>query len=336
MTTNDSTRRPRPKQDLPKHPGVYAIIHIESGRRYIGSARDIYARWRWHKSDLRRGVSLCRYLQNAWTKYGESAFVFKVVEACLKDPIILAAREQHWIDQFKGNLFNIREQAMPAFGTPRTLEQKAAASERMMGNNHGYGTHYHGKLVEADIVEILYRIAAGEKRDDLAKEFETDPTHISRITSRTAWWRVQVPKEIDHACRERARTRGRGPIVCLPIPPRPEPPIPKELMPPKKCGFARKPKRVPEKIKTECCVCGKQMLVNPCRITERPRQYCSKDCGKIGMSISQKERFANPNAREHLASLNRGKHHSEETRSRMSESHKRRIQAINRPSSDDS
>jgi len=194
----------------PKHPGVYSVTHIDSGRRYIGSAKNIYSRWRFHKSSLRRNVSESHYLQNAWNKYGEAAFHFEVLEACLRDSVILAVREQHWMDKFKGKLLNCRRFAEPAYGVPQTPENKAKARQRMMGNKHGEGTHYHGQLTEANVKAILTRYATGESREILAAEFKTHAGNISRIASRKIWWRVEVPTEIDAACRERTKHRARG------------------------------------------------------------------------------------------------------------------------------
>jgi group I intron endonuclease len=194
----------------PKHPGVYAITHVASGRRYIGSARNIYNRWRTHKSDLRRGISPSRHLQNAWNKHGETAFRFEVLEACLGDAVLLCAREQWWIDHSERKLFNLRSQADPAFGIPRTADQKAHMSRVMTGNKNGEGHHFHGHLTEDDVRDIMTRYAAGETRESLSERYKTHVVNISRIASRRIWWRVEVPPEIAAACRERTKYRNRG------------------------------------------------------------------------------------------------------------------------------
>ena len=58
---------------------------------YIGSSNDIYRRWREHKKDLRDGCHDNEHLQNAWKKYGENNFEFKIIEEC--DPAIQFERE---------------------------------------------------------------------------------------------------------------------------------------------------------------------------------------------------------------------------------------------------
>src|SRR3990167_10246615 len=55
--------------------GTYMILNNISGTRYIGSAaRSVSQRWQEHRYALRRGFHRNPYLQNAWNKYGESAF----------------------------------------------------------------------------------------------------------------------------------------------------------------------------------------------------------------------------------------------------------------------
>jgi group I intron endonuclease len=192
----------------PAHPGVYAIRHVASGCAYVGSARNIYSRWRGHKADLRLNRHHCQYLQNAWNKYGEASFVFEVLEVCLPDPIALRHREEAWFQRLEGALFNASRYAEPSFGKPLSPEQKAALSVRMRGNKNGEGKHYHGKLTEANVVEILHRYASGEATKDIAIAFGVTVTNVIRITSRKIWWRVAVPPEVEAACRSRHETRG--------------------------------------------------------------------------------------------------------------------------------
>jgi group I intron endonuclease len=59
---------------------IYAITHVASGRRYIGSSVNHIFRWVAHKSHLRGNRHHCRRLQKAWNKHGESAFLFEIVE----------------------------------------------------------------------------------------------------------------------------------------------------------------------------------------------------------------------------------------------------------------
>lgn len=66
----------------PHNIGIYEIVHEPSGRRYVGSSRNVRYRLQRHRSDLRGNRGRSRYLQNAWNKYGESSFVFRQLIAC--------------------------------------------------------------------------------------------------------------------------------------------------------------------------------------------------------------------------------------------------------------
>lgn len=192
----------------PDYAGIYVIRHIESGRAYVGSAANIYSRFRTHKSNLRRNLHHCQYLQNSWNKHGESLFVFEVVEQCLGDVVILRHREEAWMARFDGNLFNASPHAEASFKKPMSEEAKAIASERMMGNKCGEGTHYHGDLTTDDVVKILYRFASGDPVREIAKDFDVSDATVSRIGSRKTWWRVEIPDNVE-ASRARRCTLKR-------------------------------------------------------------------------------------------------------------------------------
>ncbi len=78
--------------------GIYKIENVCNGHIYIGSSKDIEARWHRHKLDLMANRHHNPYLQRAWNKYGDNAFVFIVLEH-LNDVSLLYEYEQIWIDK---------------------------------------------------------------------------------------------------------------------------------------------------------------------------------------------------------------------------------------------
>lgn len=86
---------------------IYKIINVENAKFYVGSTVVINARWRKHIRELRTNKHHCPHLQAAWNKYGESSFVFRVVEV-VNDPTQLNAVEQTWLDEHHGtaNCYN--------------------------------------------------------------------------------------------------------------------------------------------------------------------------------------------------------------------------------------
>jgi group I intron endonuclease len=89
--------------------GIYAITHVPSGRAYIGSSKDVIARWAGHQKRLNARTHHSSKLQGAWTKYGADAFHFIIIEQCIA--LDRTVREQFWIDQTqaskKGYGFNM-------------------------------------------------------------------------------------------------------------------------------------------------------------------------------------------------------------------------------------
>jgi len=92
--------------------GVYGIRHGATGRMYVGSSKDTRARLYQHLSALLSDKHHSRYLQNAWRKYGRTAFFAVLLERDVP-AWKLIEREQAWIDLFaayeKG--FNARPKA---------------------------------------------------------------------------------------------------------------------------------------------------------------------------------------------------------------------------------
>ena len=93
----------RKRSDMPIIPhaaGVYKITCTANGKVYIGSTVDLCNRWREHRNKLRAGQGISKHFQNAWNKYGESAFTFEVVELVMFVEE-LRDREQYWLDRYQ-------------------------------------------------------------------------------------------------------------------------------------------------------------------------------------------------------------------------------------------
>jgi group I intron endonuclease len=86
--------------------GVYEIVFLPSGRKYIGSSMRVKRRLKEHRRDLVRGAHGNRLLQAAWDKHGPDAFEFRIIENISADVDTLLAREQWHLDQ-PGSKFNI-------------------------------------------------------------------------------------------------------------------------------------------------------------------------------------------------------------------------------------
>ena len=122
--------------------GVYVIEHTASGKKYIGSAAKSFdQRWGNHRRTLRKGTHKNTHLQRAWNKYGEDAFVFRIVKRTAPEEAIES--EQAYIDLHQAcdpkHGYNIAPIAGSNLGVKHTDETKAKLSAAMMGNKRKLG-----------------------------------------------------------------------------------------------------------------------------------------------------------------------------------------------------
>lgn len=120
---------------------IYKIINLNNGKFYVGSTNNQRERFRTHRNKLRANTHHCAHLQAAWNKYGEDAFLFKVIEEVENDSLLQAA-EDIWLAEWVGNerCYNhglrsgapwrgVAKELHPNFGRVMTEEQKAVLRE---------------------------------------------------------------------------------------------------------------------------------------------------------------------------------------------------------------
>lgn len=128
-----------PSGELPNSSGIYQIFCTENRKRYVGSSCNISKRCSQHLSDLRGSHHGNRYLQNAFNKYGEGAFVFTALEICNTQDLLNT--EQFYIDNLPCE-FNIAKDALaPMWGRTHTQEARG----RMSSSRSGERNHFYGK-----------------------------------------------------------------------------------------------------------------------------------------------------------------------------------------------
>ena len=114
--------------------GIYAIVNLLNGKRYIGSAVKLRARKNLHLHELRKDKHPNKHLQHSFNKYGEQFFKFIIIEE-VEDENLLIECEQSWLDNCK-NLYNHRKIADSNLGIkypPHTEEAKEKISNALKG-----------------------------------------------------------------------------------------------------------------------------------------------------------------------------------------------------------
>jgi group I intron endonuclease len=142
-----------------KQAGVYAIVNHTTGKVYVGSAAyGTYNRKCEHLAELRAGVHCNKYLQRSFTKHGEAAFEFTVLEEC--DPADCLRLEQWWMDYLQS--------ADPKFGYNRNpvagsmLGFKHSEQSKLLIGRRGKGRRHNRKTRER-ISEKMSIVMLGNK-----------------------------------------------------------------------------------------------------------------------------------------------------------------------------
>lgn len=199
--------------------GIYTITNRENGKVYVGSAVNVRKRLYNHRYHLQRGTHKSSLLQRAWSKYGESAFDFCLVEM-VDDLIFLLAREQFWIwrnrsaDREFG--YNICPTAMSALGVVRSEETRRKLSEANKGKPARPTTEETRKKISAahknrSPESYANLIAAGQKANAARVNGGWMSDYHRKRLSETQLGVPKGPKSEDHRRKLSEANRGKKP-----------------------------------------------------------------------------------------------------------------------------
>lgn len=138
--------------------GIYKIECILNNKVYIGQSSNIYYRWSFHKSKLRKNCHINYLLQDDYNKYGENNFRFIILE---KTDIDLISKETKWINIYGGieseNTYNFlcEKNANQLFKTKisktlkgRKVDEKTKERLRTMNIGRKMSEHTRQCLIE--------------------------------------------------------------------------------------------------------------------------------------------------------------------------------------------
>lgn len=100
--------------------GVYEIVNIINGKRYIGSNVNINKRFKTHKRQLKKGTHHSILLQRAYNKYGTDYFKYRVICKCDKN--YKQFIEQLYLDSMKPEYNISKSSKCPMLGRKHSQE----------------------------------------------------------------------------------------------------------------------------------------------------------------------------------------------------------------------
>ena len=174
--------------------GIYKITNLKNNKVYIGQSTDIKARWNNHKLELKNNSHRNSHLQNAFNKYGEEAFEFRILEETFEENIDDA--EEYWIDYFdstnpnKG--YNLRQGASSYKHRKEIQEQVNLVRELRKEEAHYFKMRHinnNGGLTK------LYEMAKENRtQKDAASELEISEAYIREYLQEQGFsgWRELV------------------------------------------------------------------------------------------------------------------------------------------------
>lgn len=158
--------------------GIYRITCMPTGLYYVGSAQSIERRWWAHRNQLAKGTHHALKLQAAWNTYGESAFVFEVLEEtalgklvqiedtyllpAVTDPLcantapsaLMSPSLDPAIAKRIGETLKVRFKdptQHPRFGATLSPESRAKISANRKGKQAGKAHYRYGKTLSEEV-----------------------------------------------------------------------------------------------------------------------------------------------------------------------------------------
>ena len=193
--------------------GIYRIRNLVNGKMYIGFASMNFGDRRdSHFACLRNNYHFNHDLQNDFNKYGESNFVFEVVEEIESDDILkYQEKEIYYISLYDtvntgynytaGGNNHIRptrekiRQMAEINRIANTGKRVSEETKKRMSISHRKRKDLSKPniLSEKDVIDIKNRLIGGEWLKVLADEYSVSVSCISCINKNKTWRNVIVP-----------------------------------------------------------------------------------------------------------------------------------------------
>jgi len=214
----------------PTDSGIYEIVNLIDGKRYVGSAKNFRTRWRSHRAMLRQDRHHSPHLQRAWRRDGADAFEFRVLRLCPADELI--PNEQAAIDDLRP-AYNVCPTAGSSLGRRFSDETKAKIAAKAAGrkcpprtaeHRANIGAGQRGKPKAAEHMAALQagrraRVVTAEENErrsaslraayaDGRKSRERPPEYREKIAAGLRGRKATPEHRANQAAAQRGKKRG--------------------------------------------------------------------------------------------------------------------------------
>lgn len=155
--------------------GVYIIIHVRTGRVYVGQSTSFALRWKKHREDLTLGQHHNRHLQKLWTEEGPSAFEFRPLHflpdglSALERQRWLVRREEEVWEEYKANDLALNIVRPEIVETPAALAEYKAERRGITNSITSQIRELKPQINESKIVADAKSFAACKAKQEAEK-----------------------------------------------------------------------------------------------------------------------------------------------------------------------
>jgi group I intron endonuclease len=160
--------------------GIYSIVCKTNDKGYLGSSKNIQARWKKHLYFLRKGNHVNTHLQNSFNLYGENSLEFRLIEDLTgSSPKEIREIEQIYLDQMDWSTsFNICKDSRGGEVTEEANERRRESLRKFHEENpdaiRGENNPFYGRTHKQSSKDQVSEKNTGKVRSEEYKRQKSE------------------------------------------------------------------------------------------------------------------------------------------------------------------